>query len=321
LEQQYSEGFAFVWSIDTHAPYAPPDDFDKFWVGDNRDAVSGERDSIRGATKEDVPRLLSLYDGEIAYNDYYIGQLIKDLKRLDIYNDTLIIVTGDHGEGFNEHGLFSHGNIPYEELIHVPLIMKFPNDEFAGQEITALTDLTDVFPTLLDYLGLLHQYQGGSQSLQGYSLLSVLRGEKTEVRDYVYSETRSLNFQNIYLSIRDHKWKYIESHPPKRSLRTLGELIQYVIKQDLLATILRHPLWFLRRHAPRQRDMLFDLRVDTKELRNLASSNANTVITLRDELSAWQKGSQLIAQNVETASYDPNVDETIRDRLEELGYL
>ena len=312
--------FAFVWSIDTHAPYDPPPGFDKFVDKNYQGGVDGSRDSIRRATKQDVPRLIDLYDSEIYYNDHHIGQLIDELERLDFFDDSLIIITGDHGEAFYEHGLLSHGNVPYEELVHVPLIVKFPGSLFAGSEITALVELIDLFPTILDLTGMSeHKNQIGS--VQGKSLLPLLREEQAELRQCVYSETRSLDFQNVYLSVRDQRWKYIQSRPPQRSLRTVTGLVSYMIKQRMFLRILRHPLWFLKRHIPRQLEMLFDLDNDPSEQRNLLDIEMEQSNRLRQELNDWQNHNQAIARNIELQPYDFTEDKAIRRHLEELGYL
>jgi arylsulfatase A-like enzyme len=312
--------FAFVWSIDTHAPYDPPLGFDRFVEKDHQGSVDGSRDSIRCATKRDVPRLIDLYDSEIYYNDHHIGQLIDELERLDLYDYSLIIITGDHGEAFYEHGLLSHGSAPYEELVHVPLIIKLPGSRFAGSEITALVELIDLFPTILDWTGM-SEYKNQIGSIQGKSLLPLLRRERAEFHQYVYSETRSLDFQNTYLSARDQRWKYIESRLPRRSLRTVTGLVSYMIKQRMFLKILRHPLWFLKRHTPRQLEMLFDLDNDPSEQRNLLNIEVEQSNRLRQELNDWQDRNEAVTQNVKLQPYDLKEDKLIQQHLRELGYL
>lgn len=313
------DSFAFLWSIDTHAPYEPPSPFSLFADEDYQGDVDGSRESLMKATREDAGRLIDLYDGEIRYNDYHIGQLVQALHRRGLYDDALIIMTADHGEVFSEHGLFSHGTIPYEELIHVPLIVKFPQSRFAGREVNALVELIDILPTTLDWLDLDGYEQIGS--VQGRSLLPLLRGEEVELREHVYSETDSGSSLNAYLSVRGERWKYIEVRPPATSARSLTSLVKYVIEQRLVAKILRRPLWFLRRHTPRQRRMLFDLVNDESEQHNLVSKNAGEANRLRDALLAWQTRNQAIAQSIAAQPYDFEEDETIRQHLEKLGYL
>ena len=70
--------------------------------------------------------LLAHYDGEIAYLDYYMGKLFEKLKELGIYDNTMIIITSDHGEFFGEHDYWYHSHELYEEVIKIPLIIKYP---------------------------------------------------------------------------------------------------------------------------------------------------------------------------------------------------
>ena len=312
--------FAFIWSIDTHVPYDPPPGFDKF-VEQNYDGdVDGSRQSIRKASEQDAERLIELYDSEISYNDHQIGQMLTELRSLGLYDHSLLIVTADHGEAFCEHGLFSHGNVPYEELIHVPLIVKFPGNELAGREIGALVELIDLCPTILDAVGM-GEFAKQIGSIQGKSLLPLLRGEQTKLREHVYSETRALDFQNVHLSVRGERWKYIETRPPPRSFRTISSLVAYVIKQGMLGKILSNSLWFFRRHAPRQRSILLDLVEDPPEQRNLLHVQLEEADRLKSELVMWQTRNQAIAESINLRTYSYEEDEAIRRHLEELGYL
>jgi arylsulfatase A-like enzyme len=317
---QAGNKFAFIWSIDTHDPYDPPLGFDKFIAKDHKSRLNALRESVRTATKQDVQLLIDLYDSEIHYNDYHIGQLIDELKRLDLYDDSLIVITGDHGEAFYEHGVLSHGHVPYEELIHVPLILKFPGNVFAGCQISALVELTDLCPTILDWMEM-DEARRQVRTIQGKSLLPLLRGEQTELRRYVYSETGSLDFQNTYLSVRGRRWKYIETRSPPRSFRALGSLINYIVEQRMLMKILSNPLWFLRRHLPRQRGMLFDLDNDPLEQHDLLYIEREEADRLRNGLVAWERSNQALAQSIGVQPYNFVEDEVIRRHLEELGYM
>jgi len=93
------------------------------------------------------------YDGEIAYIDTLVGDLLDYLKSEGMYEDTLVMVTSDHGELFGEHGLVYHQFSLAEELINVPLLIKWPNehDQEGSEELVSLIDLA---PTMLDAAGL-----------------------------------------------------------------------------------------------------------------------------------------------------------------------
>jgi hypothetical protein len=94
--------------------------------------------------KRDLECVVSLYDAGIAYTDDAIGRLLDELRRLGIYEDALVILTGDHGEGFMEHGRVLHSQ-PYRELTRVPLIMKFPGSKRHAR-IEEMIGLIDLMP-------------------------------------------------------------------------------------------------------------------------------------------------------------------------------
>ncbi len=118
-------------------------------------------------------RSIDLYDGEIRYVDYHIGCLLDQMEELGILDETLIIVTGDHGETLNQHlGLWGHGTL-YESDLAVPMIMRWPARLSAGQSIGGYATNLDITPTVLDAFGL------AGNGLDGRSLLAVIDGQTT----------------------------------------------------------------------------------------------------------------------------------------------
>lgn len=94
------------------------------------------------------------YDGEVATADALVGDLMAELRRLNAYDRTLVLLVSDHGEGLGDHGESEHGMLLYREAIQVPMIAKLPRGEMAGQRIAAPAQLLDVAPTLLAVAGL-----------------------------------------------------------------------------------------------------------------------------------------------------------------------
>jgi len=103
-------------------------------------------------SEDDMRYLLALYDSEIAFTDEHIGRLLDELKEKGFYDDSIIIVTSDHGEEFMERGWIGHCTTLYQELLHVPLIMKFPG--FKPRIIDPSAGLIDIMPTVYRHLGL-----------------------------------------------------------------------------------------------------------------------------------------------------------------------
>jgi arylsulfatase A-like enzyme/Flp pilus assembly protein TadD len=119
--------FLFVHLYEPHAPYAPPSPQRERW----------------GAT----------YEGEIAAADAALGDLVAGLKRAAAYDDALVVLASDHGEGLGEHGEDEHGILLYREVLHVPLLVKRPRSAGAGSTVERAVGLVDVMPTLTEAVG------------------------------------------------------------------------------------------------------------------------------------------------------------------------
>ncbi len=131
-----------------------------------------------GKNPADVAHLRALYDGEILAADRQFGRFVSELKFFDLYDESLVILVGDHGEEFADHGGFDHGRTLYEELLRVPLIVKFPRSwKLSGRVETAVSTL-DLAPTILEAAG--GSDPGGGQGFQGASLTATARQERRE---------------------------------------------------------------------------------------------------------------------------------------------
>ena len=137
--------FLFLNYFDPHYPYNPPGEFlHAFLPADGR--------PVENITSPEDLR--ALYDAEILYMDYHIGQLLINLKTLGLYDNTLIIVTSDHGELFGEHGQMGHGNTLYQEELHVPLMVKYPGSELGARREDRAIQLIDILPMILNRLNI-----------------------------------------------------------------------------------------------------------------------------------------------------------------------
>lgn len=153
----------FVNYMDAHWPYVPPPPFDARFPGKQPDLLKTtaefrrlEREVMsehRTITSAERRHLESQYDGAIAYVDAHVGELLARLKQLGLYERSLIIVTSDHGEAFGDRNLLEHGVSVYQDQVHVPLVVKFPNGR-QGENVQAGVSSVDLLPTILDILGL-----------------------------------------------------------------------------------------------------------------------------------------------------------------------
>lgn len=152
--------FAFLNYYDAHEPYMPPSPFDTMFGPERprgpfvHEANRGWRPDKWTLSPEELQAELDAYEGAIAYIDHQIGLLLDELERRGILDNTLIIVTADHGEQFGEHGLFGHINSLYMQLLHVPLVMSYPSGIPAGLSVSEPVSLRDLSATVMDMLKL-----------------------------------------------------------------------------------------------------------------------------------------------------------------------
>lgn len=186
--KQHSEEKFFLWVhfYDPHIPYTPPQRFKN--------------------------RFADPYLGEIAFMDEQIGRILSVLEELEISDNTVIVVAGDHGEGLGDHGEETHTCFLYDSTLSVPLVFSSPGGLPERKRIDAQVRIVDVAPTILDILGL-----DPMPVAHGVSLLPLIRGERTEGFT-AYSETMipRYDFKFSHLrSVRRGGWKYIHAPTPE----------------------------------------------------------------------------------------------------------
>jgi choline-sulfatase len=232
--------FAYVHTVEVHSPYAPAklrppktENEDAEWQRINRVLAEeraryrtfdfnpgyegkmngywtvakrgAERRNLEPLPESDQEQLFALYDRGVAYTDYWMGQLMGGLEQRGLLDDTVFIITSDHGDELLDHGGVEHGETFYDEMIRVPLIMRVP-DLAEGKVIEPQVGLVDLMPSLLDLLRVPHELP-----LQGASFAPLLRGEP-------FAESPAFSEASIHpgqRSIRTRDWKLIESRAGK----------------------------------------------------------------------------------------------------------
>jgi len=244
----------FLWLhyYDPHADYDPPEPF--------RDAYSE-----------------NLYDGEIAYTDMCIGLVLEKLEKLGLLKDTLVVLTGDHGESLGEHKEQTHGLFVYDSTIHVPLIISYPGLEIKNKSLENQVRSVDILPTILDILSIPLKTQ-----VHGRSLLPLIKGVSKWKEEYSYSEAEipKTFYWNALKSIRDSNWKYIHAAHPEL----------YDLKND--PKELNNLAGKYRRKALELKKKLQDLlakQVNFKEKENIAPPDEETAEKLKS-LGYFQGG-------------------------------
>lgn len=159
-------------------------------------------------TEPEHEELWQNYCAEIEYLDKHIGGLLDALREQGELEDTLIILTADHGEEFYEHGRYGHGNLPYTELTHVPLVMSFPSSaDINTTNVNNIVRSVDILPTAIDFIGETLDSEMERRCI-GQSLLPAIDGESV-APDYVVTEKRIRGEQAFRIGIRDGEWCYL----------------------------------------------------------------------------------------------------------------
>lgn len=194
--------FVYVHSTDPHAPYLPRSPFkERFAAGVDsglglHPAVEDLTQGRKASTSEIRRALVDLYDAEIAFNDEQFGRLVEWLKAHDLYDDTVIVVTADHGEEFDDHGRWQHGFTLYQEMLRVPLVIKLPGSTGGGGRRTETVSQIDIAPTLLESVGI-----DVPSSMLGRSL-----------RPWIAEEITGLAERPVFADLhRDPQWRSLEA--------------------------------------------------------------------------------------------------------------
>jgi arylsulfatase A-like enzyme len=196
--------FLYMQPIDPHGPYQPPLRYVHARDGSftRRDYVSywklGPGKTVTPAQRENI---IALYDGAITYADDELGRLFVELRERGIFDRAMIIVTSDHGEQFQDHGLWRHSNSLYQQLLHVPLIVKYPGQK-EGEIVTDWVATFDIMPTILRQLGL------PCADCEGQALQDLVPGSSRPILAYLMDREE---VRPVLRGIVVDGWKYIHS--------------------------------------------------------------------------------------------------------------
>lgn len=308
-----NNNFVVFWSMDPHDPYCIRGS--KSYFGNSlSDFVEGETYFLKNnllATrfqkflrlilfnlfgyhdKKRIEKMKSLYCETIRYNDEKIGELVEHLKKKGIYENTLFILLGDHGESFVEHGEYGHCSTPYNEVIKIPLIIKFPGQKYAGREISENVSILDIYPTILEGLGL----NINSQELDGQSLMNYLNGNlKQDNERKIFIEC--LHKTDLYSGVLiKNDQKYLRLELRGDWLRRMARKISFF------------PRWF--------KEKQFDLKKDPEEQRG----DKKVSPQLKDEFEEMRGNYQDRARNYQSYRKEMVSNEKVIERLKNLGYF
>ena len=208
--------FLFIHTYQPHNPFACPPPFNTMFLDDDAEwkeidlltHIGGKEGVFKNLSERERKNIIGLYDAEIRYTDEkLIKPLIMKLKETGLYDQTTLILTSDHGEEFYDHHGWEHGHSLYDELLKVPLIIKFSDSEYARKRIPNIVRLIDIMPTILEILGI----KRSGLDLDGKSLLPILREKETEDRTFVAYKADNILNSHIpqKISMNENKSKLI----------------------------------------------------------------------------------------------------------------
>lgn len=226
--------FLFLRHMDPHAPYLPPGPFERIFYGGNEydpenhtlDPVCAFKpfaDFFRtwfppGCTDKDY--IIAQYDGALAYMDAAIQNIFAELRSLGLEQDTLVVITSDHGETLYEHDCYFDHHSIYDCVLRVPLVLRFPGRITAGQRHGDYCRLEDFMPTVLDLMGI----ESGID-FDGRSLIPLLQGNsRTQESEFYITECTWMRKHGW----RTPEWKLIHALEPDMHFKPEVELYNLV---------------------------------------------------------------------------------------------
>lgn len=281
--------FLWIHYYDPHFPFLPPEGFNGlFEEDDGLEQFMRERHIAATAARplfdrvDDVPRVTNRYDAEIRYMDSEISRVLDWLRSEDQWDETAVVIVGDHGEGLGQHGLAAHG-ASWNEQLHAPLIIRTPGCE--PRRVSTLLSAHDVFPTLFGLVDL-PQADAFLEQASGLDVLDPAFEERPVVsQDTGREPVEGASFR---WALNSGPWKY----------------------------------FLIEHSDDRIEEELYHLGDDPYELRNIADERPDELALLRDalqnELATFrERGRELLGGEPNLQTADPAVLEQLRA----LGYI
>ncbi|MEW6270168.1 MAG: sulfatase [Thermodesulfobacteriota bacterium] len=207
IEQHPDERFfLFLHTYEVHVPYEPPPEYDVF--------KTWERDGEQVPIDATTPKFVAdrhRYAGEARYTDAVVKRLFERLDELGVLDETIVVVTSDHGDEFGEHGTIGHAKHAYDEVLHVPLVIVAPGLVPREKRIATPVSLVDLMPTLLSLV-----HVAPPPRVQGRSLVPLLRGEPFPRQRVLYAEAPAwgrIGKRRIAARAAGFKWIASEHDP------------------------------------------------------------------------------------------------------------
>jgi len=284
--------FLFMHLLDPHWPYLPPREFLERFGPRPRD-ISDLQDLISRSqpppSQKETEEIIQLYDSEIAFTDRELGRFFDELKTLELYHDSLIIVTADHGEAFYEHGHWQHSQTLYEEIVRIPLMVKWPGQGPVGRVVAQVSQI-DIFPSILEAAGVMPP-PTEAVSLSRYADANGLEADGRQAISEV--TWRSPQATAMKISFRTEASKFIAT-------------LSGPVGDDLAVSELRE-------------EELYDLSNDPNEQINLLPQASGDVETYHRQMRSFLDTARAVRSTRQ--GQEVELDEELIERLRSLGYV
>ena len=309
--------FLYLHYLDPHGPYEPPEEFHLRFA----DSVHPDPVGLYTELRPEVPRYVAegfgpgdpryedqqvRYDAEIVDVDRSLRRLVEGLTELGVGDDTLIVLTADHGEEFLEHGFVEHAWTLYQESIHVPLLFWAPG-KLAPARVEQPVSLVDVLPTLTRLVDL-----PDAGAPDGVALFDDAGVPTTAIRPVV-SEVL-IRHRNVVRSVVVGRWKYHQARrwmtPGQRS-RMLHEHGERKMQEAVKSR--PFDMW-----GPVVREELYDLETDPGETRDLSETEPDRLAQMRAILASYEQRVRAAAPRQQGGAQEH--DEATLEAIKALGY-
>ncbi|MFQ5810050.1 MAG: sulfatase, partial [Armatimonadota bacterium] len=245
-----------------------------------RQAIKRKAQGMVSPPEAGIRRYMAVYSAMVSFVDEHVGRILDELERQGLADSTIVVYTSDHGDFRGDHGMVKKDLQLYDCLLNIPCAIRFPGTVEPRRFRDALAQQIDVYPTLLDYVGV-----DAPRGIQGRSLRPLLEGEDDCFRDEVFAEICPPDFRNPYRSADEflaewHRARNVEGHPLRWTapFNVPGDFVK------MIRTATRKYIWYADGESE-----LYDLERDPGETVSLADDPAcaDDLAALRARLFEW----------------------------------
>lgn len=306
--------FTFLNLMGAHLPYRPPQDYMERIAPEirrDKQAYAFMRrfnaDAARWASPSEPPLhaweravIDGFYDAEIAHQDYHLGRLLRYLREAGVLEDTMVIIAADHGEGHGDHEFFGHGFVVYQELVHVPLVIHYPQRFPQGRRVPTNVSTRRIFHTVLDVAGIKPPLDEADPNadVRGLTLAQAANGQRDTEGSVAFAEAfPPLTFLNVLEHRNPQAIHRLSLTQVRRGIYDGGHKLAVVADRV---------------------EGLFDLASDPAETRDVAHTLPERVSQMQQKIGAFV--ATALRYRADGSAFS-GISDTVVENLRALGYI